>query len=149
MEQKKVIRKKVEVKVTKETFIDKLKKNWKNIVLILLVLFSFSKCTSSCSRGKQIDRLNYQIEVRDSIINANGIELDKLNTRLGDAQTSIDSYKGIATGNQQALVEQVQTLTVENRDLKEKNRRLNSDNTKLSNKVKELEETISSLSKTE
>ena len=103
MEQKKVV-KKVE---NKDSFIDKLKRNWKNILLILLIIFSFSKCTSSCSRGRQIDRLNYQIEQRDSIITANGIELDKLSIRLNDAQTNIESYKGIATSNQQELVDKV------------------------------------------
>lgn len=148
METKKKIVKKKPIEV-QGTFIDKLKKNWKNILLILLVIFSLSKCTSSCNRGNQIDRLNYQIEVRDSIIQANGIELDKLNTRLGDAQTSIDSYKGIATGNQRELVEQIQTLSTENRELKEKNRRLNSDNAILNKKVQDLEEMVSVLSEKE
>ena len=119
MEQKKVVKKVVNKPIqNKETLIDKIKRNWKNILLIILILFSVSKCTSSCTRGKQIDKLNYQIVQMDSVIHANGIELDKLNMRLDDAQTSIDSYKGIATGNQRDLVDKVSTLTEENKKLK-------------------------------
>ena len=79
MEQKKVVKKVVNKPIqNKETLIDKIKRNWKNILLIILILFSVSKCTSSCTRGKQIDKLNYQIVQMDSVIHANGIELDKL-----------------------------------------------------------------------
>ena len=136
------VKKKIVVKKptqTKESFLDKLKKNWKNILLILLVLFSMSKCTSSCSRGREIDRLNIRIEQLDSTCIANGIELDKLNTRLGDAQTSIDSYKGIATGNQKELVDKVTRLTEENRNLTNKVNSLSKENKKLKEKIDELE----------
>lgn len=146
MEQKKVVKKVVKKEVQNNKFIDTLKKNWKNILLILLVIFSMSKCTSSCSKGRQIDRLEYQIVQMDSVITANGIELDKLNTRLGDAQTSIDSYKGIATGNQRELVDRISQLTEEKRQLEEQLRREKADNTLLKRKISELEEMISVLS---
>ena len=144
------VKKKIVVKkptTVKEPFIDKLKRNWKNIALILLVLFSMSKCTSSCSRGKQIDRLEYQIVQMDSVITANGIELDKLNTRLGDAQSSIDSYKGIATGNQRELVDKISTLTEEKRNLESQLRKEKSDNEKLRKRITELEKEIEKLNK--
>ena len=144
------VKKKIVVKkptTVKEPFIDKLKRNWKNITLILLVLFSMSKCTSSCSRGKQIDRLEYQIVQMDSVITANGIELDKLNTRLGDAQSSIDSYKGIATGNQRELVDKISTLTEEKRNLESQLRKEKSDNEKLRKRITELEKEIEKLNK--
>ena len=126
----------------KETLIDKIKRIWKNILLIILILFSVSKCTSSCTRGKQIDKLNYQIVQMDSVIHANGIELDKLNMRLDDAQTSIDSYKGIATGNQRDLVDKVSTLTEENKQLKKQVTSLTKENTKLNQKISELEDAL-------
>lgn len=138
MEQKKVV-KKVVKKTVNESFVDKIKKNWKNILLIILVIFSVSKCTSSCTRGRQIDRLNYQIVQMDSVITSNGIELDKLNTRLDDAQTSIDSYKGIATGNQRDLVDKVSTLSEENRELKGKVNTLTKENKTLKQRVTDLE----------
>lgn len=46
---------------------DSLKKNWKNILIVLLVLFSLNKCTQSCSRGSEINKLTTQIEKSDSI----------------------------------------------------------------------------------
>lgn len=145
MEQKKVVKKVVKKPIqNKETLIDKIKRNWKNILLIVLILFSVSKCTSSCTRGRQIDRLNYQIVQMDSVIHANGIELDKLNMRLDDAQTSIDSYKGIATGNQRDLVDKVSTLTEENKQLKSQVTSLTKENTKLNKKISELEDTLQS-----
>lgn len=143
MEQKKVVKKIVKKPVEKKEnqFIEKLKANWKNILLILLLLFSLNKCTSSCSRGKKIDKLNYQIEQRDSIITSNGIELDKLSTRLDDAQTSIDSYKGIATGNQKELVDKVTQLTEENKKLQNKVNSLTKERDKLKKQVEEMEST--------
>ena len=146
MEQKKVIKKVVKKPIqNKETLIDKIKRNWKNILLIVLILFSVSKCTSSCTRGRQIDRLNYQIVQMDSVIHANGIELDKLNMRLDDAQISIDSYKGIATGNQRDLVDKVSALTEENKHLKSQVTSLTKENTKLNKKISELEDTLQPL----
>ena len=143
MEQKKVVKKVVNKPIqNKETLIDKIKRNWKNILLIILILFSVSKCTSSCTKGKQIDKLNYQIVQMDSVIHANGIELDKLNMRLDDAQTSIDSYKGIATGNQRDLVDKVSTLTEENKQLKKQVTSLTKENTKLNQKISELEDAL-------
>lgn len=135
MEEKKVVKKVVQKTENKEPFIEKLKRNWKNILLIILVLFSFSKCTSSCSKGRQIDKLNYQIEQMDSVIVSNGIEIDKLSMRLGDAQTSIDSYKGIAIGNQNELVDKISELT-------EENKKLTNDNERLKQKIKQLEKEL-------
>lgn len=141
MEHKKVVRKVVKkpVEVKENKILDTLKKNWKNIVLVLLVLFSLSKCTSSCSRGKQIDRLNYQIVQMDSIITAQGIAFDKQSIELEGAKTSIDNYKGIATGNQKELVDKVNTLTNENKQLTNKINSLVKERDKLKKQVEELE----------
>lgn len=128
----------------KETFIDKVKRNWKNIVLILLLLFSLSKCTSSCNKQREINKMEYQIVQMDSVITANGIELDKLNMRLDDAKTSIDSYKGIATGNQKELVDKVSELTNENKNLQGKVNSLTKENANLKKEINELKNEISS-----
>jgi len=141
MEQKKVVQKVVKKSVNKNenNLLDKLKKNWKNILLILLIIFSMSKCTSSCSRGREINRLNVQIEQLDSIVVAKGIEYDKQSIELQGVKTSIDSYKGIATGNQKELVDKVTSLTEENRNLTNKVNSLNKENKKLKEKIDELE----------
>ena len=144
MEQKKVVKKVVKkpVEEKKENkFLDTLKRNWKNIVLILLILFSFSKCTSSCSRGKEIDRLNYQIVQMDSVITAQGIAFDKQSIELEGAKTSIDNYKGIATGNQKELVDKVTQLTEENKNLQSRINSLVKERDKLKKQVEELEST--------
>ena len=150
MEQKKVVKKVVKkpVEEKKENkFLDTLKRNWKNIVLILLILFSFSKCTSSCSKGKEIDRLNYQIVQMDSIITAQGIAFDKQSIELEGAKTSIDNYKGIATGNQKELVDKISKLTEEKHQLENQLKKEKSDNKLLQKKITELEQKINELTK--
>ncbi len=132
-----------ENKENKETFIDKVKRNWKNIALILLLLFSLSKCTSSCNKQREINKMEYQIVQMDSVITVNGIELDKLNMRLDDAKTSIDSYKGIATGNQKELVDKVSELTQENKNLQGKVNSLTKENANLKKEIDELKNEIS------
>ena len=144
------VKKKIVVKKpiqNKESFIEKVKKNWKNILLILLVLFSMSKCTSSCNRGKQIDRLNYQIVQMDSVITAQGIAFDKQSIELEGAKTSIDNYKGIATGNQRELVDKISTLTEEKRNLESQLRKEKADNKVLQKRITELEKQIEELNK--
>lgn len=107
----------------KETFV----KHWKNILLIILVIFSLSKCTSSCSRKMEINRLNTQIEVldstlavRDSIIHDNEFEIIRLNEGLDSERKHNDNFTTIASGNQQELNEKINSLTRENRNLKQK-----------------------------
>lgn len=48
--------------------IEKIKKNWKNILLIVVAFFALNKCTQSCNRQTTIDKQNAQIEVLDSTI---------------------------------------------------------------------------------
>lgn len=107
----------------KETFV----KHWKNILLIILVLFSLSKCTSSCSRKQEINRLNIQIEqldstlsVRDSIIHDNEFELFRLNESLNSEKKHNDNFTTIASGNQAELNNKINQLTNENKNLRRK-----------------------------
>jgi len=144
--EKKVIKKPIK-KIQKESFVDKLKKNWKTIVIVLLLLFSINKCTNSCTRGREIDRLNYQIVQQDSALRANNVQIDKLSTRLDDANTSINNYKGIATGNQKDLINKLEELTENNKNLNTKvnnltkeNKNLTKENEKLTKENTELKE---------
>lgn len=50
--------------------IEKIKKNWKNILLVLVAFFALNKCTQSCNRQTTIDKQTAQIEVLDSTITA-------------------------------------------------------------------------------
>ena len=50
--------------------IEKIKKNWKNILLVIVAFFALNKCTQSCNRQTTIDKQSTQIETLDSIITA-------------------------------------------------------------------------------
>lgn len=80
---------------------EKIKKNWQIILIIVLILFSMSKCTTSCNRGGEIKKLNNKIEQMDStyihdvdslttIVNKQSHEIDILNERLTGA-TNLNS----------------------------------------------------------
>ena len=48
--------------------LNKLKKNWKTVLIALLVLFSLNKCTVSCNRQGVIDKQNIALVQKDNII---------------------------------------------------------------------------------
>ena len=117
---------------------EKIKKYWKEILISLLVIFSLNKCTTSCSRGTTIKKQNIELIQKDSIIKAQEDSLNIMNVRWKDAQASQNTYQGIALGNQQELVKniedmkntiefmtnKVQQLSTENNKLKQENKRL-------------------------
>jgi len=76
---------------------EKIKKNWHIIVIVLLALFSLSKCTQSCNRQFEIDKSNLTIEQKDSVI-----------TVLNDSIVTLNHKIDILTNdneNQEKLVE--------------------------------------------
>ena len=107
-----------------------IKKNWKIILIALLIVFSLNKCTVACNRDTKINKQQIELVQKDS--------LNILKIRWNDAQKSQDTYQGIAMGNQQELVNtigemkttiefmtnKVQTLTNENNSLKRENKQL-------------------------
>jgi peptidoglycan hydrolase CwlO-like protein len=62
--------------------IEKIKKNWKTILIVLLVLFSLNKCTVSCNRQGVIDKQNVEIVKQDSLIKAQNDSIRILNVEL-------------------------------------------------------------------
>lgn len=46
---------------------DFFKKRWQMVLIVLLFMFSLSKCTQSCNRSIEIDNLNTKYEQLDSI----------------------------------------------------------------------------------
>ena len=75
----------------------------------------------------------------DSVITAQGIAFDKQSIELEGAKSSIDNYKGIATGNQNELINKVNQLSEENKNLTNKVNSLIKERDKLKNQLKELE----------
>ncbi len=47
---------------------EKIKKNWHIIVIVILLLFGMTKCTQSCNRSSEINKNIKIIEQKDSTI---------------------------------------------------------------------------------
>ncbi len=110
-----------------------IKKYWKEILLVLLLIFSLNKCTQSCSRSTVINTQQIEIAQKDSIIKQLREDSTISAIRFNDAQASNETYRGIATGNQKELIEKIEYLTNANKSL-------HTENEKLRNEIKKLKE---------
>lgn len=59
-----------------------IKKNWKIIVIVLLVLFSLSKCVQSCNRASEVTKQEAKVSSLDSTINVLKDSITSLNTTI-------------------------------------------------------------------
>lgn len=57
---------------------EKIKKNWKIIVIVLLFIFGLNKCTQSCNRQGVIDKQAIEIQQMDSTIKIQSTKIDFL-----------------------------------------------------------------------
>ena len=101
-----------------------IKKYWKEIIIVLLLIFSMNKCTTSCNRNQKLNKVNIEINKKDSLINELRKDSTLMATRFSDAKESNETYKGIATGNQQELINKINILTNENNQLKKEIKQL-------------------------
>jgi peptidoglycan hydrolase CwlO-like protein len=119
-----------------------IKRNWQIILIVLLILFGMNKCVSSCNRGTTIDKQGIELVQKDSIIKAQADSLNILKIRWNDAQKSQTTYQGIAMGNQQQLLTEIESLqNIMNEQEKQINA-LKNQNTKLKNENKQLKQQI-------
>lgn len=58
--------------------LDKIKKNWKIIFIVILILFGLNKCTQSCNRQSKINEQATKIEQLDSILQEKNSEIVSL-----------------------------------------------------------------------
>lgn len=63
---------------------EKLKKNWKTILIVLLVVFSLNKCTVSCNRGSKLTQAEQTISTQDSTIKAMTDSIKSLNVTIAN-----------------------------------------------------------------
>ena len=63
---------------------NKLKKNWKEILIILLILFGMNKCTVSCNRGSKLNKANKEIVYKDSLNKAMTDSIKSLNVTIAN-----------------------------------------------------------------
>ena len=61
---------------------NKLKKNWKEILIVLLILFGMNKCTVSCNRGSKLNKANKEIVYKDSLNKAMADSIKSLNVTI-------------------------------------------------------------------
>jgi len=121
---------------------NKIKTYWKEILIGLLVIFSLNKCTTSCSRGTTIKKQNIELVQKDSIIRVQADSLNIMNVRWKDAQTSQSTYQGIAMGNQQELVKNIEDMKNTIEFMTTKVQQLSAENNKLKQENKQLKEQV-------
>lgn len=71
----------------------KIKKYWKEAVIVLLLIFSMNKCTQSCSRLSQINKDNKELEKKDSIIKSLNDSIIILDTQNKVLNTTVSGNK--------------------------------------------------------
>lgn len=117
---------------------NKIKKNWKSILIVLLVLFSLNKCTVSCNRQGVIDKQNVEIVKQDSIIKAQNDSIRILNVELIGKNDKED-----ALNNAHNLGNDYYTYTISK--LNDSIKSLKSSNVKKDKEIKKLNGQISNL----
>lgn len=117
---------------------NKIKKNWKTILIVLLVLFSLNKCTVSCNRQGVIDKQNVEIVKQDSLIKAQNDSIRILNVELIGKNDKED-----ALNNAHNLGNDYYTYTINK--LNDSIKSLKSSNTKKDKEIKKLNGQISNL----
>ena len=112
------------------SFTDKIKQHWKVILLCLFVVLWMNRCSVACSRESKIEKLEDQVEQRDSLLSKRDsiiremtFELDMKNALLASEKSHNSNFTSIASDNQAVLMRKVRNLTQENTKLKEDNKR--------------------------
>lgn len=74
----------------------KIKKHWKEILLVVFVLFGLNKCTVSCNRGQQIKKLQTTILSQDTVINKQEDSIKAYTRDIEDYRNQIMMLKGFS-----------------------------------------------------
>lgn len=126
---------------------EKIKKNWKTILIALLVIFSLNRCAVACNRDTKVNKQQVELTQKDSIIRSQKDSLNILKIRWDDLQNSQSTYQEIAIGNQNELVNtiielkndisikeaKINSLVKENTQLKKEYTKLKRENSSLKN----------------
>ena len=121
---------------------ENLKKYWKEILIVLLIIFGMNKCTVSCNRQTKLNKQETELVQKDSLIKVQSDSLNILRIRWNDAQKSQDTYQGIAMGNQQELVNTIDEMKNTIEFMTNKIQDLTNDNNKLKKENKQLKEQL-------
>lgn len=111
--------------------VEKIKQHWKVILICLLTMMWMNKCTTSCSRGKEIERqaktinvLDSTITSKDSVIRELMFDISMKEGLLDAADKHSENFTSIASDNQLILLDKVSKLSSENKKLSDDNIRL-------------------------
>lgn len=77
-----------------------IKKNWKNILIVVLVLFSLTKCTQSCNRAGYAEQIEREYTVSSA---AQDSVIKKLSDSCTVLNTTIKVYEERVSGMQQSI----------------------------------------------
>ena len=72
--------------------LDKIKKNWEIILIIILTIFSLNKCSLSCNRQIKIDEQTTKILQLDSTLQEKNYEIISLKRDTSDYLNRIRMY---------------------------------------------------------
>ena len=106
------------------------KKNWQLVLIVILAIFSFSKCTQSCNRQSTINKQSKEISYLDSLSKSQEYNIQLLSKDTADYLNQIRMYKGfdktrsytdsINAENLKKQREQTQAIINQNKKLLEK-----------------------------
>ena len=71
-----------------------MRKNWKNILIGVLVLFSLGKCTQSCNRSLKINELSSTVTTQDSMISSMSRQIELLEIDTATYKGKLHMYEG-------------------------------------------------------
>ena len=108
-----------------------MRKNWKNILIIVLALFSLGKCTQSCNRSLRVDELESEVATKDSTINSLNKQVELLKIDTADYRGQINMYRGFTETMSSNMERQTAVA--------EKNAQIHAEQ---STKIKRLEEQV-------
>lgn len=76
----------------KVVMLDKIRKNWKTILIVILMVFGLNKCTQSCNRQIKIDEQTFEIKQLDSTLQEKNSEIVSLKRDTSDYLNRIRMY---------------------------------------------------------
>lgn len=82
---------------------DFLNKHWKNIVIVILVLFSLNKCTVSCNRGNKLKQTNIEVMQRDSVITDMNDTIKHLKAEIQILNEKLTGVQNVANAKDEAI----------------------------------------------
>lgn len=119
-----------------------IKKNWKIILIVLLIIFSLNKCTVACNRDTKINKQQTELVQKDSIIKAQNDSLNIFKVRWDENQKGQANYQNLAKGTKQDLENEIESLNNVINAYKNQVNALENQNAKLIKENKQLKDKL-------